>query len=278
MDRRKAMKLAAGAIVGSGAGIYALAAGFKPEYLPLEEPKRLEYSGTKTSWEYHTLDPIVTGQFAYNQYDSGSCMYATFKSIISQLADKYGEPYTSYPMHMMKYGHGGIGGFGSICGALNGAAAIIGLFVAEKAMQDSLITGLFRWYEGNNLPALIPQKATLDITIQPTLSNSILCHASNTTWVNETGYAINSNERKERCRRLTGDVATRLVVVLNEYFGNTYVTNGHSHETVATCTTCHGDSGKVANSTTKMGCTSCHTESVGHKVFADVHYSIMESK
>lgn len=272
------MKIAAGAIVGGGAGIYALTNGFKPEYPPVEEPGKLEYPNTKTSWEYHALDPAVTAQLAYQHYDSGSCMYAVFKSIISQLAEKFGEPYASFPMHMMKYGHGGVGGFGTICGALNGAAAIIGLFVAEKAIQDSLITGLLRWYEETSLPAYKPQTPTLNFTPPSSISNSTLCHASNTNWVKEAGFKINSNERKERCRRLTSDVATRLIIVLNGYFGNTYVTSGHGNHAVSTCLTCHGDNGKLANTSSKMECTSCHTESIGHKVFADIHYKIMKTK
>jgi len=278
MNRRKAMKIAAGAIVGSGAGILILSNAFKPEYLPLEESQKLEYNNTKTSWAYYPLDPAVTAELAYKNFDSGSCMYATFKSIISQLADKYGEPYASFPLHMMKYGHGGVGGFGTICGALNGAAAVIGLFVAEKAIQDSLITGLFRWYEETKLPEFRPQMAILDFTPPSTISNSTLCHSSNTNWGKEAGYKVNSDERKERCRRLASDVALRVTVVLNEYFGDIYVTDGHDNETVRTCMTCHGDKGKLGNTSGKMGCTSCHTESIGHKVFADVHYKLMKSK
>lgn len=278
MDRRKAMKITAGAIIGGGAGILTLTNAFKPEYQPMEESRKLEYNNTKTSWAYYPLDPAVTAELAYKHFDSGSCMYATFKSIISQLADKFGEPYASFPLHMMKYGHGGVGGFGTICGALNGAAAIIGLFVAEKTMQDSLITGLFRWYEETKLPEFRPQMAILDFTPPSTISNSTLCHASNTNWVKEAGYKVNSNERKERCRRLASDVVSRVTVVLNEYFGNTYVTDGHDNETVRQCMTCHGDKGKLVNTSSKMTCTSCHTESIGHKVFADVHYKLMKSK
>lgn len=38
MDRRKAMKIATGAIVSGGAGILALTTSFRPEYQPLEGP------------------------------------------------------------------------------------------------------------------------------------------------------------------------------------------------------------------------------------------------
>lgn len=276
MDRRKAMKITAGAILGGGAGLYAIKNAFQPASLPLEEPKQLEYNIAKTSWEYYTLDPAQIAELAYKNYDSGSCMYAAFKSIISPLAEKYGEPYVSFPLHMMKYGHGGVGGYGTLCGALNGAAAVIGLFVDDKAMRDNLITGIFRWYEKTKLPEFRPQLAILGFTPPSTVSNSTLCHVSNTKWATEAGYNVNGDERKERCRRLTSDVASRVTVVLNEYFGNTYLTSGHENETVETCMTCHSDKGKVANTSSKMNCTSCHTESVGHKIFSDVHYKLME--
>ncbi len=278
MDRRKAMKITAGAIIGGGAGLVTLTKAFQPEYQPPEEPKKLEYKNSDPSWHYYPVDPDITADLAYKYYDNGSCMHAVFKSVMSQLADKYGEPYASFPVHMMKYGHGGVGGFGTICGSLNGAAALIGLFVNVKAEQDSLITDLLRWYEDAELPEYIPQKAILDFTPQSTISNSTLCHASNSNWVKETGYKVNSDERKERCRRLTCDVAARVAKTLNEYSGNNYFTNNHHNETVSQCMTCHGDKGKLVNTSSKMSCNSCHTESAGHRIFADIHYKIMKQE
>ncbi len=278
MNRRKAMKIAAGVVVGSGAGILTLTNAFKPKYQAMEDPKKLEYNNEKFKWMYDPLDPAETAKFAYIHYKDGSCMYAVFKSLVSQLADKFGEPYASYPFHMMKYGHGGIGGFGTTCGALNGAAALIGLFVTEKSVQDSLITGLFRWYEKTRLPVFTPQEAVFDFTPPGSIASSPICHISNTSWVKATGYKVNSEERKERCRRLTSDVASQVTVVLNEYFNNTYITNGHDNETVRECMTCHGQTGKLSNTGGKMSCTSCHTESIGHKIFSDSHYKLMKAK
>ena len=278
MDRRKAMKISAGAILGAGAGIVALTNAFKPEYLQKEDEKLLEIKDFNSSWPYSPLDPIVTADLAYKYYDSGSCMYATFRSVLSQLTDKFGEPYASFPIHMMKYGHGGVGGYGTICGALNGASALIGLLVTEKAAQDNLIAGIIRWYEKTQLPEYKPQTATFNFLPPSTISNSPLCHASNTNWVKETGYKISSDQRKERCRRLTSDVAYRSAIVLNEYFSNAYVTDSQGNEATRQCLTCHGDKGKLVNTSSKMSCTSCHTESIGHKLFADIHYKIMKPK
>jgi len=278
MNRRKAITIAAGAIAGSGAGIITLMHAFRPDYMPEVKPQNLEYQKEESDWMYDPLDPAVTAELAYKQYSSGSCMYATFKSVVSQLAEKFGEPYASFPFHMMKYGHGGIGGFGTTCGALNGAAALISLFVADKKIQDSLIDGLFRWYEEAKLPEFRPKIPILDFTPPTSVSHSVLCHGSNSNWVKASGYKITSDERKERCRRLTGDVAAKITVVLNECYNNTYITRGHDNETVRKCMTCHGNEGKLSNTSGKMSCASCHTESLGHKLFSDAHYRLMKDK
>ena len=70
MDRRKAMKITAGAIIGGGAGIVALTNAFKPDYLPLEEPKKLEFKNTNSTWAYYHLDPDITADLAYKHYDN----------------------------------------------------------------------------------------------------------------------------------------------------------------------------------------------------------------
>lgn len=276
MNRRKAMKVAAGAIAAGGAGLLTLTTAFKPEKQPLAQPNNLEYNPAESEWKYFHLDPVATAELAYEKYSEGSCMYATIISIVSQLADKFGEPFTSFPIHMFKYGHGGIGGFGSVCGALNGAAALIGLLITDKKVQDRMITDLFQWYEKESLPKFSPAKPAFDYAPAKSISNSVLCHASNTNWCKESGFQVNSNERKERCRRLTSDVAEKVTIALNEISTNVYLTNVHSNQEVNSCVACHGNDGKLKNTSVKMSCNSCHTESVGHKIFGDVHYKFMK--
>jgi hypothetical protein len=276
MNRRKAMKVAAGAIAASGAGLLTLTTAFKPEKQPAPGTSILEYSPGENDWEYFLLYPAATAQLAYNKYSEGSCMYATIISVVSQLAEKFGEPFSSFPLHMFKYGHGGIGGFGSVCGALNGAAALIGLLIKDKSVQDKMITDLFQWFERESLPVFTPQKPAFDFTPVTSVSNSVLCHASNTNWCKASGFSVNSAERKERCRRLTGDVTQKVTASLNDIFTNAYITNTHSNEDASTCMACHGTDGKLKNTSVKMSCTSCHTESVGHKIFGDVHYKFMK--
>lgn len=276
MDRRKALKMGAGAVVAGGASLLSLPVIFRNENPNPSEPQRLDFVPGTDDWKYDQLDPDATARLAYTHYKDGSCMYATVTSVVSQLAEKFGGPYASFPCHMFRYGHGGVGGYGTVCGALNGAAALIGLLVSDKGIQDKMITDLFQWYEKESMPVFIPENPIYEASIPASISNSVLCHASNTTWCKETGFAVNSNERKERCRRLTGDVAKKVTSALNELVLNNYMTNTNSNESVNSCIACHGEAGKVKNTSTKMSCNSCHTESVGHRIFSDVHYKFMK--
>ncbi len=276
MNRRKAMKVTAGALAGGGIGLFTMANAFKTEKQPDAGPQQLDYSPSKHHWKYAHLTPAVSAEMAYNYYSEGSCMYATVKSIIAQLAEKYGEPYASFPMHMFKYGHGGVGGYGSVCGTLNGAAALIGLLIPDKSMQDKMIGDIFQWYEKEAVPTFNPVNPAFDYTPVTSVSNSVLCHASNTNWCNVSGFGVGSTERKERCRRLTGDVAKKITMSLNEIHADNYITNKHGDKAAGTCISCHGKEGKVSNAAVKMSCNSCHTESMGHRIFSDVHYRLMK--
>ena len=276
MNRRKAMKVAAGVVVGGGAGLLALTNAFKPEIVFDNEPHRLDYKPDEDDWAYSPLDPDLTAELAYTYYPEGSCMYAMAKSIISQLGEKIGEPYKSFPIHLFKYGHGGVGGYGSICGTLNGAAAVIGLLVTDKGVRDSMIADVFRWYEQEPLPAFNPQSASSEYIPVKSVSLSVLCHASNTNWCKTSGFKVSSNERKERCRRMTSDVVKKVVIALNEISTDSYTTNVYNDEAANNCLTCHGSTGKLNNTATKMSCNSCHTKSVGHRVFSDIHYKLMK--
>ncbi len=276
MDRRKVIKLAAGAIAGGGVGLITLSNAFKTKNQLNSEPSQLEYNNPEGIWNSILLDPAITADSAYKFYSEGSCMYATIKSVISQLAEKFGEPYVSFPYQMFRYGHGGIGGYGSVCGALNGAAALIGLFINDKAVQDKMISDIFQWYEKEALPKFSPRNPNYNYTPPTSVSNSILCHSSNTNWSKISGFTVSSDERKERCRRLTGDVAEKVVRSLNNIYASAYITNIQSDETSNTCMSCHGNEGKLKNTAVKMNCNSCHSESVGHRIFSDIHYKIMK--
>ncbi len=98
-------------------------------------------------WAYTELDPDITAEKTYYDCEKGHCMYGVFAPVISQLAEKHGEPYKSFPVDMMRYGVGGTAGSGSLCGSLNGAAALIGLFTETEEQMKQIVGELFLWYE-----------------------------------------------------------------------------------------------------------------------------------
>lgn len=278
MERRNAIKLAVGAVAAGGVGLATMTTAFKPEIKVAAKPKNLKFKEIESDWKYVPLDPARTAEIAYAEYPNGSCMYGVFKSVISQLAKIVGEPFASFPTQMMKYGHGGVNGYGTICGALNGAAAALGLLVEDKKTRDALMLELFRMYEETPLPMYKPEEPGMDFDPPKSVAKSVLCHASTTRWGKKAGYTISSKERKERCRRLTADIASEVVTILNNYHANAFMAHAHDNETVRTCNTCHSSEGKLGNISVSMDCNSCHDESMAHKIFADSHHKFMSKR
>jgi len=279
MNRRKFIKIGMAGAAGTAAGAIVLSTCFKP---PLNLKKKsiqlLSENDRKSalSWRYTNLDPDITAEKAYQNYSIGGCMYGVFKGIVFQVEEQNGEPHETFPYHMMTYGAGGIGDYGSVCGALNGAAAVIGLFVRNKKNRNYLLTDLFSWYEKTNLPKYIPHNPKLNLKITPSISDSVLCHVSATNWGKVSGYRMNGKEQIERCRRLTADVVRKAVIILNDFFDDRYITSNIVNEAVSSCNNCHNKGSKLHNTIGQMNCTPCHSTSLGHRIFADIHYKLLK--
>lgn len=279
MNRRQFIKFALVGLAGAGSGVTVLTTCFKPALRFDYKPRHLSSDQDRKSalpWVYTRLDPDVSANLAYLNYNQGGCMYGAFKSIIAQLGEKIGEPFKSFPYHMMKYGSGGIGDYGAVCGALNGAGAVIGLLVRNGAHRKFLISDLFSWYENSVLPVYKPKHPVLNMKVTPSVSNSILCHVSAARWARVSGFRLKSKEQSERCRCLTADVVRKTVAMLNDFFDDQYVTSDKINSDAARCKNCHNKGGKLENSRGQMSCTSCHSTSLPHKIFADIHYKLLK--
>ena len=220
------------------------------------------------SWPfpYAKLDPEVARIAAHDLFWGGkACCAGTFGGVLSQLQEVVGEPFTSIPMELMIFGHGGGVGWGATCGVLNGAAAAISM-VHEKAVSDVLNNEMFAWYCQHEFPSAESNDYAVnhifadnrcDIELPRNMSGSPLCHASITEWSIAAGFGVSSLERKERCARAAGDAAAKTVELLNAQFDNAFTSEFQPHESVAACMSCHG-AGFVDNVTSKMTCTQCH--------------------
>jgi hypothetical protein len=209
-------------------------------------------------WPYHELDPQTTAGRAYLYYYEGHCMYGVFKSIVWQLAERYGEPYRSFPCGMMTYGAGGVASSGSLCGALNGAAAVIALFASGRQQQASLASQVFLWYEQTELPVHVPAQPKLDMRMPASVAHSVLCHPSVGAWSKASGYPVAGKEHMERCARLTADTARRTVIVLNEGLSGRIARPMIADEQVSQCNACHGRDSERRDALAQMTCGSCH--------------------
>lgn len=214
------------------------------------EPKKIP------TWRYVRLEPKAVASEAYRIMPKGGCMYGLVGSIIDALALVVGEPYRTFPVEMMKYGAGGVGGCGSLCGTLNGGAAMIGLLVADSKRRNNLITELFAWYESSELPVFRPQNAAKDEEMPKTVAGSVLCHISVGRWCKESGSDVMSPEMHERCSRLTADVTAKTVELLNRNLDPACTFTGLSAETKS-CVSCHGQR-ELRDSMGTMNCGACH--------------------
>jgi len=142
-------------------------------------------------------------------------MYGVMKAVLSAWSRETARPLDGFPYHMFRYGEGGIGGFGSICGALNAGAALMGLFENDKPRRTQLIADLFSWYERAALPRYRPPEDK-SVPTARSAAESVLCHVSVAHWCKVSGAAPLSKEMSQRCRRLTADVATKTVNLLNQ--------------------------------------------------------------
>jgi hypothetical protein len=216
-------------------------------------------------WTYRPLDPEAVGQLAYDIYPKGSCMYSVFGSVIMQLADKVGEPFRSFPIDMMRFGAVGVGGWGSVCGVVNGCAALIGLFHSGddiRKKRDDMIADVCLWYESAPLPTFQPDKPALDVALVSNVSGSVLCHVSSGMWCKAAGCDAVSPERRERCRRLSAEGAMKVVQLLNED-GNSSAEFFDITPEVHSCIECHGKDGQ-RDSLGSMNCMPCHQFDTEH--------------
>lgn len=251
------------AVYTTGFGVAAAGTGFL-------FPKGARAEGLVEEWPapYDTLDVEKVRINAHDDYctEGKGCCFAAFNAMANLLREQLPTTFPTFPNEIMVYGHGGVAGWGTICGAINGAAALISL-VCDKASSDQLINELCGWYTQEAFPTDISNDYAVqgafsatksDEVLPQNVSGSVLCHISCTKWCNESGIAINDPKRKERCGRLTGDVAAKAAELLNDHYGSGFTVAYVPPASIAACMTCHGAEGAKKNADSKSECEQCH--------------------
>lgn len=239
---------AAGAAVGAMLGGGAL--NLVPSVLAAE--------GAKWPYPYKKLDPDTVRKAGYQAYYDGGCMYGAAVAIIGTLQKEVGAPFTNIPLDMFRYGEGGMAGWGTLCGALNGASAAINL-VLPKPDYAAVVGELLGWYTGFAFPSK-DHDAYAKFKNQPTSAcGSPLCHASVSDWCKAAGKKVGDPERLDRCAKVTGDVAAKAVEFLNAKVDGKFVAAWKPADEYASCMECHwGPKSMLNNEQGKMNCLPCH--------------------
>ena len=162
---------------------------------------------------YAELDLDKVEQIAYEGYFENGCCYGVAKGLLAELCDKVGFPYTMIPPEMFANGKEGYTA-GTLCGALGGAAGVIGLCCAPDDAR-AITKELFAWYTSTPLPIYQPEG---DAPVQ-TISTTVNCVDSVSEFMTEASVERADPIRKRRCGGVSGDVARKTAELLNIHYG-----------------------------------------------------------
>lgn len=174
---------------------------------------------TPLPWKYKKLDPAEVGEITYNQWYAGFCMNACMTGLLKPLQKSVGEPYTSFPIESFVWGHGGVVGWGTMCGTMLGATCATNLIAGPGPLKtgELIANEVIHYYSNTELPIYKPKNPKLAFDPPTSKADSPLCHVSVGKWTTRTNHGFWSPERKERCARLTADIAIKTAVLLNDW-------------------------------------------------------------
>ena len=262
LNRRNLLCGLGGLAVGTGLTALVTTPSLAAE--PTNNFKRFEQANGDFGWQPHKLDPKEAAALAYEAYwyKDYACGYGVFYGIVGNMAEKFGAPYNQFPFTMFEFLKGGISDWGTICGALGGAAAAFALFYGRKE-RNAMVSDLFRWYEKTALPIYNPGEGAQAVKgdIPNSVSESVLCHISVSKWCYKNTEEATGKKRKERCGRLTADVCAKAIEILNAKIdaGKNYTPMLGKLDAVKKCGECHQTKGEQVNwGKGILNCTPCH--------------------
>jgi len=194
-------------------------------------------------WPYKKVNPEKVAEIGYENWYKGFCCYASASGILIPLQKIVGEPYASLPIEAFTFGHGGTVGWGTLCGTLLGAA-LASSFAAGKD-GEKIINDVIQWYTTTELPTFKPAAPKAQIK-NINKSDSPLCHVSVGRWMEKEGVKFNSPERRDRCARLSADVAKKTAMLLNDWADGKYQPS-------------HGSQVKAHDLPAQSNCDDCHS-------------------
>ena len=240
--------------IGAGLAAITTAAGAAGCSILQKSPQ--SSSAAVLPWPYPEFNIEQVRRWGYEYKYEKACMYGVVKAVAASAAE-HNPQWSTLPLDAFYYGRGGAYLWGTLCGALNG-----GLFVLTLALGDcpKAADDLMTWYVKAQLPSLNHEEYCRFKNQPQTIAGSPLCHQSAVRWINNTGFAISTPERIERCAKISGDTAAYVAEILNRALNGEYKTVS-LQAPVAECMGCHfGPKSVKDNSIGKMQCLDCHDD------------------
>jgi hypothetical protein len=218
------------------------------------------------------VDQLRRTAYANHKTIYPGCGFCTSQTLIQAIGDALdGEgassnPWRLLPSGLYRFANAGVLGWGTICGALNGAIAVMTLLGKQNAVGEALLD----YFSNVELPtnALVgwtPPGASAPLTAIPaTVSRSPLCHISASTWAAAAGVPVSDPLKAERCVRLVADVVAKSAELLNLSFSGGSVLAWKAPPGYAECYGCHTTAGMVPSEQGKMDCLECHDAVPSH--------------
>lgn len=159
---------------------------------------------------------------------------------------------------MFVWARGGVSNWGTLCGALIPAGAIIEL-VAGKDKGLPITSELLGWYTDNPFPSTKFDALSKFPGQVQTVAKSPLCHNSVSRWLDASKKRVGDPERGDRCAKVSGDVAYRTAEYLNAFSEGKFVAAWKPSEEYASCLPCHRGANSLRDDQVGYSnCLPCH--------------------
>lgn len=213
--------------------------------------------------KYNKLDVDTAYKLGYDGYFKNACCYAAANALLTLLQQSAPDAgWDVIPPGMFIYGQGGAFGWGTLCGALNSSLAIIGMASKNSANLGNELLG---WYTQNPFPSKNHESYCAIKNQVTTIADSPLCHISVSKWVAAAGGKSNNSSvseagKKDRCAKVSGDVAAKTAELLNEDLAGTFTATYQPAANFSSCLHCHNGADSMRDDEQgKMDCNICHT-------------------
>jgi hypothetical protein len=199
-------------------------------------------------YKYAKLDPRNVGQTTYENYFKRWCTSSVIAGFVENLKKKGAAGWNNFPIDAYRWAHGGLAGWGALCGTMPGAGVVIGLVTKDTDVAEAMVNDLAFYYSYTELPDFTPAKVLKAPIKHMTIAGTPICHISVGKWMRAEGAAFLSDQRAERCARLAANIAMETATMLNAYAEGTYkpkhkllynvIANGITSQN--NCSDCHG--------------------------------------